>query len=207
MIAAIIGRGRPRAARFAFALAVSAVLGKGDAVYAQDSRPAETVAAAQATSLGSFSVLPAVFEKKYPSVRSVVVARGNCIVFEYYRKDLGVAIRSPVYSVTKSVLSVLVGIAMGGQDENRPRCIFRGRAQKPAHLRRSEARSRRGPCGGIDPRGKRELRERLGPTCRNGAAEPAVVHCSIRARSVGVNRWRESPSAETGGRVFSFRRR
>ena len=49
---------------------------------------------------------------QYPSVRALVLARGNCVVFEYYRKDIGIETQSPVYSVTKSVLSILVGIAI-----------------------------------------------------------------------------------------------
>jgi CubicO group peptidase (beta-lactamase class C family) len=48
----------------------------------------------------------------YPSVRALVVARGACVVFEYYRKGMTAGTRSPVYSVTKSVLSILVGIAI-----------------------------------------------------------------------------------------------
>jgi CubicO group peptidase (beta-lactamase class C family) len=51
-------------------------------------------------------------ETTYPTVRAVVVSRGDCASFEYYRKDIGANTRSPVYSVTKSVLSILVGIAI-----------------------------------------------------------------------------------------------
>src|SRR5712664_2218483 len=49
---------------------------------------------------------------QHPSVRALVVARANCIAFEYYRKDIGAQTQSPVNSVTKSVLSILVGIAI-----------------------------------------------------------------------------------------------
>ncbi|MBS0529144.1 MAG: serine hydrolase [Proteobacteria bacterium] len=48
----------------------------------------------------------------YPSVRALVLARGNCVAFEYYRKNIGAETQSPVHSVTKSVLSILVGIAI-----------------------------------------------------------------------------------------------
>src|SRR4051812_7990729 len=41
--------------------------------------------------------------EKYPGLRALVVARGNCIAFEYYRKDIGAETQSPVQSVTKSV--------------------------------------------------------------------------------------------------------
>ena len=51
-------------------------------------------------------------EKTYPTVRAVVVSRGDCAIFEYYRKDIGADTLLPVYSVTKSVLSILVGIAI-----------------------------------------------------------------------------------------------
>ncbi len=56
--------------------------------------------------------LAASLPNAYPSVRALVVARGDCVVFEYYRKGVGVGTRSPVYSVTKSVLATLAGIAI-----------------------------------------------------------------------------------------------
>jgi len=58
------------------------------------------------------SSLAARLRDAYPSVRALVVARGDCVVFEYYRKGIGAGTRSPVYSVTKSVLSILAGIAI-----------------------------------------------------------------------------------------------
>ncbi len=50
--------------------------------------------------------------EKYPGLRALVIARGNCVAFEYYRKDIGAETQSPVQSVTKSVLSILIGIAI-----------------------------------------------------------------------------------------------
>jgi CubicO group peptidase (beta-lactamase class C family) len=50
--------------------------------------------------------------EKYPGLRALVIARGNCIAFEYYRKGIGAQTQSPVQSVTKSVLSILIGIAI-----------------------------------------------------------------------------------------------
>jgi CubicO group peptidase (beta-lactamase class C family) len=44
-------------------------------------------------------------------VRSLVLAHGNCSTFEYYGRGLNAATLSPVHSVTKSMLSILVGIA------------------------------------------------------------------------------------------------
>jgi CubicO group peptidase (beta-lactamase class C family) len=42
----------------------------------------------------------------------MVIARGNCVAFEYYGRNIGAETQSPMYSVTKSVLSILVGIAI-----------------------------------------------------------------------------------------------
>jgi CubicO group peptidase (beta-lactamase class C family) len=50
--------------------------------------------------------------RNYPSLRALVVARGDCILSEYYRSHLTPETRSPIYSVTKSLLSILVGIAI-----------------------------------------------------------------------------------------------
>ncbi|MEO6842528.1 MAG: serine hydrolase [Bradyrhizobium sp.] len=63
---------------------------------------------------GSSSLAPlsAVLAEQYPTLRALVLARGTCVLFEYYRKDIGIETQSPVYSVTKSVLSILVGIAV-----------------------------------------------------------------------------------------------
>ena len=55
--------------------------------------------------------LSATIGQGYPTVRGVVVARGSCIVYENYRFG-GADVRWHVYSVTKSVLSILVGIAI-----------------------------------------------------------------------------------------------
>ena len=50
--------------------------------------------------------------RNYPTLRSLVLVRGGCAVLEYYRKNMDAETRSPVHSVTKSVLSILVGIAI-----------------------------------------------------------------------------------------------
>jgi CubicO group peptidase (beta-lactamase class C family) len=59
----------------------------------------------------AFPQLSATIAERYPMVRGVVVARGDCVVYEHYRFG-GAEVRWPVYSVTKSVLSILVGIAI-----------------------------------------------------------------------------------------------
>jgi CubicO group peptidase (beta-lactamase class C family) len=56
--------------------------------------------------------LSTVLAEQYPTLRALVLARGTCVFFEYYRKDIGIETQSPVYSVTKSVLSILIGIAV-----------------------------------------------------------------------------------------------
>jgi CubicO group peptidase (beta-lactamase class C family) len=99
MIVGIVALAR-RAPHWLVALALATLAGAGSS------------ASAQAPSPASFPALPAILEKNYRTVRSLVVARGACVVFEYYRKDIGAGTRSPVYSVTKSVLSILIGIAI-----------------------------------------------------------------------------------------------
>jgi CubicO group peptidase (beta-lactamase class C family) len=58
------------------------------------------------------SNLQASLAERTPGLRALVIARGNCIAFEYYRKDIGAETQSPMRSVTKSVLSILIGIAI-----------------------------------------------------------------------------------------------
>jgi CubicO group peptidase (beta-lactamase class C family) len=60
----------------------------------------------------AISTLATILSEKYPSIRALVLVRGGCAIFEYYRSDIGAGTLSPVHSVTKSVLSVLVGIAI-----------------------------------------------------------------------------------------------
>ena len=56
--------------------------------------------------------LSARLAKQYPTIRSLVLARGGCVEFEYYQAGVDARSQSPVRSITKSVLSVLVGIAL-----------------------------------------------------------------------------------------------
>jgi CubicO group peptidase (beta-lactamase class C family) len=67
---------------------------------------------AKAATPQSFADYDATLAEHYPTLRALIVARGNCVVFEYYRKDIDAETLSPVYSVTKSVLAILVGIAI-----------------------------------------------------------------------------------------------
>jgi CubicO group peptidase (beta-lactamase class C family) len=70
-----------------------------------------TPAAAGANS-DAFAKLPAMLAERYPSIRSLVLARRGCLEFEYYKAGVDAQSQSPVRSVTKSVLSILVGIAL-----------------------------------------------------------------------------------------------
>ncbi len=56
--------------------------------------------------------LPALLAEQYPTIQSLVLARRGCVEFEYYKAGLDARSLSPVHSITKSVLSVLVGIAL-----------------------------------------------------------------------------------------------
>ena len=105
MIAGIAGLARRRAPRVLIALGLSALAGMGAALAQEPAGP-------PAASAAPFSALPPVLEKQYRTVRSLVVTRGACVVFEYYRRDIGAGTRSPVYSVTKSALSILIGVAV-----------------------------------------------------------------------------------------------
>jgi hypothetical protein len=58
------------------------------------------------------SKISATIAEQYPSVRALALAQGNCVVFEYYRKDIDAETPSPVHSVTKSVLSILVALPL-----------------------------------------------------------------------------------------------
>jgi CubicO group peptidase (beta-lactamase class C family) len=76
--------------------------------------PARQTTAQQATASPAelLARLSATIAAQYPMARSLVLARGNCILHEYYARNSGPDELWPVYSVTKSVLSILVGIAV-----------------------------------------------------------------------------------------------
>jgi len=54
----------------------------------------------------------ALVEMNKPTLRALVVLREGCIIYEYYRRDITVQTQSAVYSITKSILSILFGIAI-----------------------------------------------------------------------------------------------
>jgi CubicO group peptidase (beta-lactamase class C family) len=60
----------------------------------------------------AFVKLPGLLAEAYPTIRSLVVARNGCVELEYYKAGVNAQSRSPVRSITKSVLSILVGIAL-----------------------------------------------------------------------------------------------
>ena len=75
--------------------------------------PARQTTAQQSTAstAETLAKLSATIAGQYPSARALVLARGNCILHEYYA-DNPPDEQWPVMSVTKSVLSILVGIAI-----------------------------------------------------------------------------------------------
>lgn len=91
---------------FVFFLGLAAVVCAQEPIDRQVGAPEDPIEHSPAANmLESLAVL-------HPSVRALVVARANCVAFEYYRKDVSAQTQSAVNSVTKSVLSVLVGIAI-----------------------------------------------------------------------------------------------
>ena len=109
VIAGSVGLSRRRAPPSLACLALWILLATSVGAFGQ---PANGADAGSAANSEAFSTFGAILSEKYPGVRALVVARGACVVFEYYRKDVGVGTRSPVYSVTKSVLSILIGMAI-----------------------------------------------------------------------------------------------
>jgi CubicO group peptidase (beta-lactamase class C family) len=99
MITSFTGLARPRTGRMAAVASMLALfLGLPPVAAAQDAK--------------ALSNPPASLAERTPALRALVIARGNCIAFEYYRKDISAETQSPVHSVTKSVLSILIGIAI-----------------------------------------------------------------------------------------------
>ncbi|MBR0870013.1 serine hydrolase [Bradyrhizobium tropiciagri] len=96
-----MGSARPLMA----AVGVSLVIAAGFSA-----RPA-TAQQATASTAETLAGLSATIAAQYPSARSLVLARGNCILHEYYALNSRDGLW-PVHSVTKSVLSILVGIAI-----------------------------------------------------------------------------------------------
>lgn len=61
---------------------------------------------------GTLAHLNSRLAEQYPAVRSVVFARHGCVEFEYYRGAVNAQSLLPVHSITKSVLSILIGMAL-----------------------------------------------------------------------------------------------
>jgi CubicO group peptidase (beta-lactamase class C family) len=75
--------------------------------------PARQTRAQQATAstAETLAKLSATIAGQCPSARALVLARGNCILHEYHANN-SPDVQWPVHSATKSVLSILVGIAI-----------------------------------------------------------------------------------------------
>jgi CubicO group peptidase (beta-lactamase class C family) len=94
-------------------LTLSLLAGLAGPCPAQDAEnPQDNSARVSTQASPALSDLPAVLATKYPTLRALVLARGNCSIFEYYRRNIDTETQSSVFSVTKSVLSILVGIAL-----------------------------------------------------------------------------------------------
>ncbi|MFO1108446.1 MAG: serine hydrolase [Bradyrhizobium sp.] len=85
----------------------------GISVFIAAGFPAGPATAQQATASAAETLarLSATIAGQYPSARALVLARGNCILHEYYGNN-SPDLPWPMHSVTKSVLSILVGIAI-----------------------------------------------------------------------------------------------
>jgi CubicO group peptidase (beta-lactamase class C family) len=113
MIGEFSSRARRKKASLVVALSLLMSIGIGGPRFSQAATgEGTTTGDARAADSQSQSLYSAAIANRYPTVRALVVSRGDCIIFEYYRKDINSSTRSPVYSVTKSVLSILVGVAI-----------------------------------------------------------------------------------------------
>ncbi|MBR0774765.1 serine hydrolase [Bradyrhizobium diazoefficiens] len=92
-----------RARLFLAAIGISLLMAAG--------LPARQAQQANASTAETLARLSATIRGQYPSARALVLARGNCILHEYYANNSPDE-QWPVHSVTKSVLSILVGIAV-----------------------------------------------------------------------------------------------
>jgi CubicO group peptidase (beta-lactamase class C family) len=111
MITGFAGHTRPRTDRMAAVTSMLGLfLGLTLVAAAQEAKDGSIDAAVAPSP--SLSNPQASLAERTPGLRALVVARGNCIAFEYYRKDIGAETQSPVQSVTKGVLSILIGIAI-----------------------------------------------------------------------------------------------
>ena len=73
---------------------------------------AASAAAAPAARPDPLALLQTSLKDKYQTVKAVLILRGGCPVFEFYKEGVGADTRLPLHSITKSVLSGLVGLAI-----------------------------------------------------------------------------------------------
>lgn len=180
----------PRASPWSLAaLALPMLAAMSAPSLAQEAQGASDTKAATSQSFADYS---ATLAQHYPTLRALVVARGNCVVFEYYRKDIDAETLSPVYSVTKSVLAILVGIA-----------IDRG------YLRLDQKLSELLPetiDGNVDPRVRDvTVRDLLTMTAGFDPTEDRAYASTIRVPATEAWRWMlESPIKYPPGTHFSY---
>ena len=90
-----------RSRRLAVAMLVAALACAPPGTAAERTRPADPAATLQAD-----------LRQHYATVKAVLIWRGGCPLFEFYRAGVDADTRLPLYSVTKSVLSILLGLAI-----------------------------------------------------------------------------------------------
>jgi CubicO group peptidase (beta-lactamase class C family) len=62
--------------------------------------------------------LNAALEREYDGIQGILVSRNGRIVYERYRNGSSAATKFPVYSVTKTVIGMLVGVAVGSPEHD-----------------------------------------------------------------------------------------
>ena len=134
--------------------------------------------------------LPSLLRDKLPQARALLVVRKDCPIFEYYQAGFGADTPLRVNSITKSVLSILIGIAI---DKH-----LLGLDQKLADLAPEVSQY------DIDAR-VREISVRNLLTMTSGFELAGVVHSGIPITPKGV--WREilnRPIAHGAGSQFLY---
>src|SRR3981189_2940931 len=100
---------RTASTRAGFVTALALSILAGSTAVAAEQAASNFVREASSLPLTNLSVS---LQEKYPSLRAMVIVRGNCVAFEHYGRNIGMETQSPMYSVSKSLLSILVGIAI-----------------------------------------------------------------------------------------------
>ena len=60
-----------------------------------------------------FKTIQQKIEKDYENITGIIVQKNNQLLYEHYFNDCDVSSKIHVYSISKSILSLLLGIAQG----------------------------------------------------------------------------------------------